>query len=520
MSQLNISTGKRGRGVASTSASTVSALSSSTDLASLFECPVCFDYVLPPILQCQSGHLVCTNCRPKLSCCPTCRGPLGNIRNLAMEKVASNVMFPCKYSTSGCTVSLVHTEKADHEDACEFRPYSCPCPGASCKWQGSLEQVMPHLIMSHKSITTLQGEDIVFLATDINLPGAVDWVMMQSCFGHHFMLVLEKQEKYDGHQQFFAIVQLIGSRKQAENFAYRDRLGGPKYKGTEDLTNKVVIVTGANSGIGKETTLELAKRNAKVIMACRDMEKCEMVRRNIVLDSKNKYVYCRKCDLASQESIRNFVTQFKKEHDKLHILINNAGVMRCPKSYTKEGIEMQLGVNYMGHFLLTNLLLDVLKVSAPSRIVNLASRTYRKGQINMKDLNFENDYDEGRAYSQSKLAVMLFTHELANRLKDTNVTVNAVYPGIVDTNITRHMFVYRNIITKILLKPIAWPFIKDPMQGAQTVLYAALDPSLAKVSGCYIQDSEIAEVSEDAKDENMAKWLWKVSEKWTKLNVM
>lgn len=98
--------------------------------------------------------------------------------------------------------------------------------GASCKWQGSLELVMPHLMMSHKSITTLQGEDIVFLATDINLPGAVDWVMMQSCFGHHFMLVLEKQEKYDGHQQFFAIVQLIGSRKEAENFAYRLELNG------------------------------------------------------------------------------------------------------------------------------------------------------------------------------------------------------------------------------------------------------------------------------------------------------
>merc|ERR1711997_799793 len=94
-------------------------------------------------------------------------------------------------------------------------------PGASCKWQGSLEQVMSHLMQVHKSITTLQGEDIVFLATDINLPGAVDWVMMQSCFGHHFMLVLEKQEKFDGHQQFFAIVQLIGTRKQAENFAYR-----------------------------------------------------------------------------------------------------------------------------------------------------------------------------------------------------------------------------------------------------------------------------------------------------------
>lgn len=197
-----------------------------TDLASLFECPVCFDYALPPILQCQSGHIVCSACRPKLQCCPTCRGPLGNIRNLAMEKVASTVMFPCKYASSGCSVTLLHHDKTDHEETCEFRPYSCPCPGASCKWQGGLEQVMLHLMTAHKSITTLQGEDIVFLATDINLPGAVDWVMMQSCFGHHFMLVLEKQEKIDGHQQFFAIVQLIGTRKQAENFAYRLELNG------------------------------------------------------------------------------------------------------------------------------------------------------------------------------------------------------------------------------------------------------------------------------------------------------
>ena len=138
-----------------------------------------------------------------------------------MEKVANSVLFPCKYASSGCEVTLPHTDKAEHEELCEFRPYSCPCPGASCKWQGSLDAVMPHLMHQHKSITTLQGEDIVFLATDINLPGAVDWVMMQSCFGFHFMLVLEKQEKYDGHQQFFAIVQLIGTRKQAENFAYR-----------------------------------------------------------------------------------------------------------------------------------------------------------------------------------------------------------------------------------------------------------------------------------------------------------
>ncbi len=187
-----------------------------------------FDYALPPILQCQSGHIVCTNCRPKLTCCPSCRSPLGNIRNLSMEKVANSILFPCKYLSNGCITNMQYQEKHEHEDVCEYRPYNCPCPGASCKWQGSLDQVLHHLLQQHKSITTLQGEDIVFLATDITLNGAVDWVMMQSCFGHHFMLVLEKQEKYEGYQQFFAIVQIIGTRKQAEQFAYRLELNGHK----------------------------------------------------------------------------------------------------------------------------------------------------------------------------------------------------------------------------------------------------------------------------------------------------
>ncbi|XP_055993946.1 E3 ubiquitin-protein ligase SIAH1A-like [Sorex fumeus] len=213
---------------------------STHDLASLFKCPVCSDYVLPPILQCHSGHLVCGNCRPKLTCCPTCRGPLASIRNLAMEKVANTVRFPCKYASSGCEITLPHKEKAAHEENCEFRPYSCPCPGAACKWQGSLAAILPHLLHQHKSITTLQGEDIVFLATAIDLPGAVDWVMMQSCFGSHFMLVLEKQEKYNGHQQFFAIVQLIGTRKQADNFAYRLELNGHGRRLTWEATPRSV----------------------------------------------------------------------------------------------------------------------------------------------------------------------------------------------------------------------------------------------------------------------------------------
>ncbi|XP_051874033.1 E3 ubiquitin-protein ligase Siah2-like [Pristis pectinata] len=226
---------------AAVAAAAAAAAAAAQELTSLFECPVCFDYVLPPILQCQAGHLVCNTCRQKLTCCPTCRGSLTpSIRNLAMEKVASAVLFPCKYASTGCLLTLHHTEKPDHEDACEYRPYSCPCPGASCKWQGSLEQVMSHLVHVHKSITTLQGEDIVFLATDINLPGAVDWVMMQSCFGRHFMLVLEKQEKYEGHQQFFAIVLLIGARKQAENFAYRLELNGNRRRLTWEATPRSI----------------------------------------------------------------------------------------------------------------------------------------------------------------------------------------------------------------------------------------------------------------------------------------
>ncbi|KAL3843274.1 hypothetical protein ACJMK2_021216 [Sinanodonta woodiana] len=235
------STGNIGlSGVSTISSPTITSSSSNQELASYFECPVCFDYALPPIMQCQSGHIVCQACRQKLSMCPTCRGPLGNIRNLAMEKVAATVMFPCKYASNGCNTTHLHTDKLDHEETCEFRPYCCPCPGASCKWQGSLEQVMPHLMSTHKSITTLQGEDIVFLATDINLPGAVDWVMMQSCFGHNFMLVLEKQEKMEGQQMFYAIVQLIGTRKQAENFAYRLELNGHRRRLTWEATPRSI----------------------------------------------------------------------------------------------------------------------------------------------------------------------------------------------------------------------------------------------------------------------------------------
>jgi retinol dehydrogenase-13 len=165
-------------------------------------------------------------------------------------------------------------------------------------------------------------------------------------------------------------------------FPRRDMMQGEKFKNPIKIPGKVVIVTGANTGIGKETVYELAKRGATIYMACRSITKCEEARKEIVLDTKNKNVYCRECDLSSFVSIKAFVkryvqisdlekilysfglySSFKAEQSKLDILINNAGVMRCPRSLTREGIELQLGTNHLGHFLLTNLLLDYLKVN-------------------------------------------------------------------------------------------------------------------------------------------------------------
>lgn len=193
------------------------------DIKSLFECPICFDYAVPPIYQCQNGHLVCQSCSNKITHCPTCRVPISepSIRNLQLDRLANTFQFPCKYNFNGCQWKSYWFKKREHEESCDFISYSCPCPGTACKWTGLLSQVMPHLSEHHKSITTLSGEDIVFLATDINLKGAVDWVMIQSCFNHHFLLVLEKQELKTGQQQFFAVVQLIGSQKEADKFKYK-----------------------------------------------------------------------------------------------------------------------------------------------------------------------------------------------------------------------------------------------------------------------------------------------------------
>lgn len=289
---------------------------------------------------------------------------------------------------------------------------------------------------------------------------------------------------------------------------------GGKFTNPIRADGKVVLITGANTGIGKETARELASRGAYVYMVCRDMDKCESAREEIVLESRNKYVYCRECDLASKESIKKFAAAFKQEQSRLDILINNAGVMRCPKAATRDGIELQLGVNHMGHFLLTYSLMDIIKVTPKSRIVVVSSLAHTRGEINTTDLNSENSYDEGKAYNQSKLANILFTKKLSQKLQNTDITVNALHPGIVDTELMRHMGIFNSFWSTIFVKPFIWPFLKTPKSGAQTTLYVALSPELEKVSGLYFSDCAEKELSEGAKNDTIGSWLWAVSEKW------
>lgn len=209
--------------------------------------------------------------------------------------------------------------------------------------------------------------------------------------------------------------------------------------------------------------------------------------------------------------------RFLQEEKRLDILINNAGVMAMPKSITKDGFEMQLGVNHLGHFLLTNLLLDILKTSAPSRIVVLSSVAHKYGEINRDDLNSEKSYNKFKAYSQSKLANILFTQELAKRLKGTGVTINSVHPGVVKSDLGRYLV---HSYVKTLIDPFTYFFFKTCKSGAQTQLCVALDPELENVTGEYFADCKIKTPARSARKDNgeTAEWLWTASEKLTRLS--
>lgn len=269
-----------------------------------------------------------------------------------------------------------------------------------------------------------------------------------------------------------------------------------------------MLITGANTGIGKETAIDLAKRGGKIYIACRDLKKSEEALNEIKDKSKSSRAFLMQLDLASIESIRNFSKKFHEVEPKLQILILNAGIMACPKSYTRDGFEMQIGTNHLGHFLLANLLLDMLKSSAPSRVVVVASSGHKLGVISKDDFMSEKSYSKIKAYGQSKLANILFANELAKKLKGTGVTVNSCHPGIVHTELGRHMS--KSWIRPIYKKVLA-PFYKTIPEGAQTQIRLAVDPELDEVSGRYFKDCEESKPSDAARNSETAKWLWRKS---------
>ncbi|KAL7195348.1 hypothetical protein ACSBR1_035552 [Camellia fascicularis] len=285
-----------------------------------------------------------------------------------------------------------------------------------------------------------------------------------------------------------------------------------------DATNLTAIVTGGASGIGLETARVLALRNAHVIIAARNMEAANEAKQLILKDNENARVDVLKLDLCSMKSIRAFVNNFNAFNLPLNILINNAGVMFCPYQLSEDGIEMQFATNHLGHFLLTNLLLDKMKDTARAtgiegRIVNLSSiahlHTYGEG-IQFDKINDQDSYSDKKAYGQSKLANILHANELSRRLQEegANITVNSVHPGLIMTNLMRHSFFLMS-----LLKVFTYLLWKNVPQGAATTCYVALHPKLKGVTGKYFLDCNEWPASKFATDEALAKKLWDFSNK-------
>src|SRR3989449_10125603 len=282
---------------------------------------------------------------------------------------------------------------------------------------------------------------------------------------------------------------------------------------TTTMKDKVVMVTGANSGIGKAASLALAKMCATVIMVARNKERGEAARSDIIGKSRNNSVDLLLADLSSLESVRQLAVDFRRKYSKLHVLINNAGLFNQRRRVTVDGYENTFATNYLAPFLLTNLQLDLLKASAPTRIINVSSVGHYNGHINFEDLNLENDYGGWKAYGQPKLALVLFTHELAKKLQGTGVTVNALHPGTVATNIWTRPF---GPVGFIMALPKL--FTTSPEQGAEPIVYLASSPGAKDPNGEYLEKLKVKKSSDESYNEEIAQRLWDVTAKLTHLS--
>ena len=273
----------------------------------------------------------------------------------------------------------------------------------------------------------------------------------------------------------------------------------------ERLKGKIAIVTGANSGMGMATTEALSDEGATVIMLCRNGERGKEAVAKLT-ENRSRDLDLILCDLGDYESIRNFVKTVKEKYDHIDVLVNNAGFISLDRQETKEGLERQFGINHIGHFLLTTELVDIMPRG--SRIVNVASGAHKTGRIHFNDINLHKRFNVIKAYSQSKLANVLFTRELARRLKKRGITVNCCHPGAVATNIGIDRDTgFGKTITGLLK-----PFFLTPRQGADTAIFLAADDAVKDITGEYFYRRMIARSSRRSKDMRLARRLYKFSE--------
>lgn len=279
---------------------------------------------------------------------------------------------------------------------------------------------------------------------------------------------------------------------------------------------KVAIITGANSGIGFESALELAKKNMMVILACKRMDAAESAKNDILKSHPTAQVTPMKVDLSSLNEVRKFAEDFKNRFDRLDVLINNAGIMMSPYKETEDGFEIQLATNFIGHFALTGLLMQILLKTLDSRVITLSSLSYKWAPINFNDLHFKNGYNKKKAYGQSKRACLVFAYELNRRLSSTgNSTISlAAHPGLSKTNLDRYF--------PALIRPLGSLFLQSAQNGALPVLYAALQKELK--GGEYIGpdgfqemrgNPTIVDSDEATKDTEIATRLWLSAEEMT-----
>ena len=280
----------------------------------------------------------------------------------------------------------------------------------------------------------------------------------------------------------------------------------------EHMQGKFCLVTGSTSGIGRVTALALAKMGATVVLACRDKSKGEATRDEIKAQNPNAPVDILLADLSSQQSVRQLARDFTDRYSRLDVLLNNAGGIFLRRSTTIDGLEQTFAVNYLAPFLLTNLLLDTLKASAPARIVTVASGAHQGATINFNDLQAKKRYSAMGAYGQSKLATILFTHELAKRLQGTNVTANCLHPGTVATNFGNGNGPVLSFLVKLVMRTGI-----SPEKGAETSIYLASSPEVEGVTGKYFSNCKEVHSSKESYDEAAAQQLWEISVELTNL---